>query len=393
MNQSATGSALATPHQGDSLLEPEALVTQSLGDLVRALYRTHFGGRLPDQPLDLNLSLTVDPKDGWDASFKTSLQTQIIAALEQVEAVRDVYEDGAVHCFRCETATCEHARPSAPLEVFDGYNQVGTPQWLELTQFLLNRGDERVGELFGDRPRLLTIPIRGRDLRARQLSQFGRASKTYSLLYQVVVGYLSRPSRLDRERLDRLALSYQAVEVRDAAGRIKVVLNRIGVMPEGWDDAFMERWFPWVARAESRTRDALKQLVEKLQAPDADSNRLLGRVPEILRKLGNDIAQGRRQAQRQTNHARERKQIRRPVDMALADLAKVRPDQMYRDLRTNAVVITAGKGRCHVFNEGGRHVTSFTIQPSAVEGRLRKERWARLEEAARERFLDQFAQS
>ena len=368
-------------------------LADSLADLVRRFYTDHFGPVAPGREWDLNLAVHVEPCDNWNLKFDPPLAEQLLPQMEALQAETNAYQAGRVYCFRCEQTNCEHALPTSSTEVFYGYNQLGCPQWSELTQILIDAGDERVEWLFGDDSRIVTGRVRGEDLRARQLASFGKSSKTFSILGQVIAGYFRWQSRGSGVETHQLALSYQAVEVRDARGRPSLKFNRIFTLPT--DDEYSDlaaTHFPWVLLAETQARKELKVIEEKLRAAGKKRTRFLERVPDILAKLESDLARGQRQARRQTQHARDRRQIQRPVDKAMADLRRARPEQMYLDMRTQAIVLCSGKGRCHVFSEDGRHVTSFVINTNAVDLRVRKKRWAMLESERAQRFLQQFGQ-
>jgi len=368
-------------------------LANALRALIRDTYQDRFGSAEGAEPFPLELAFTVDPDDGWSLHFDPPLLDQLTPQLDHHEAAQGAYRDGHAYCFRCQDPACLHSRPGSTLEVFSGYDQTGCPQWTELAQFLLDQKDDRVDRLFDPAAPLITRQIRGKDLRARQLAPFGRSSKTFSLLGQVVTGYISFIDKASRER-ERLAITYQAVEARDASGRIALRLNRICALPDDLELAELaEGRFDYVLRAEATARDALEQLAWKLanRSADVPLGKIMGRVPEVLRKLCRDLDHGQRQSGRQTRHARERRQIRRPVDMAMADLRRVKPAQMYEDLKTRAVVICARKGRCHVFNPDGKHVTSFVVQPGDVASRVRKNRWGAMDEERATQFLDNFA--
>ncbi|MDJ0838452.1 MAG: hypothetical protein QNK37_18190 [Acidobacteriota bacterium] len=367
-------------------------LANALRALIRDTFVERFGHGSETGPMELDFKVSIDPNANWDLRFETPLVEQLKPQLERQEAEHGAFREGSVYCYRCESAACAHSRPGTPLEVFHGYDQLGCPLWAELTQVLLDAGDEGVGELFGPKPKLITRQVRGRDLIARQLTSFGRGSKTFSLMGQIITGYLHWPG-LSGEN-ERLAISFQAVQHHDVRGNLTLALNRVCKLPD--DVEFSElvaHHFPWVKRAESNARDALKKLTDRLNnlAPGENQGTFLARVPEVLRRFSGDLAQGERQARRQTNHARDRRRIQRPVDMAMADLRKARPGHMYLDQKTQAIVLCGNKGRCHIFNENGRHVTSFVIQPDAVELRLRKRRWSRLEPERMHNFLQQFA--
>jgi len=365
----------------------------ALRAMVRDSYQERFGNPDGLAPFTVDLSFAIDPAENWSVTCPTDPIAQLIPQFEGQEAEHGVFRESHVFCFRCNTADCQHTRPGSPREVFGGYDSIGCPQWLELAQFLLDTGDERVGNLYDVPAPLITSLIRGKDLRARQLASFGRSSKTFALLGQVVAGYLTWTVR-ETGHQERMALTFQVVEARDARGRRELVLNRLCHPPENQDyRELAEAQFPYALRAEAAARDTLQAMAEKLRhpPPGVTQSAVLARVPEVLRKLSSDLAQGHRQSRRQTKHARERREIKRPVDMAMADLRRAKPGQMYRDLRTQAVVLCANKGRCHIFNTEGRHVTSFVIQPGGVASRVRRNRWDALGREQAEQFLDQFS--
>ena len=60
---------------------------------------------------------------------------------------------------------------------------------------------------------------------------------------------------------------------------------------------------------------------------------------------------------------------------ALDDAVAATDANHFSDERTGGIVVCGPQGRAHVFNAGGRHITSFSIAPEAVAYRLRTSRW------------------
>ncbi len=360
--------------------------TRALRALIRDLYMERFGPKPNAAPMELQLRLSVDPAADWSLQFAPDLLDQLLPHIETLEADREVYRAGRAHCFRCESSDCAHGRPAQSREIFAGYDPLGSPVWQELAPFLLERGDERVEQLYGPRPALIALRLGGRELKERQLAAFGKSSKTYGLLGQVVVGYLP----LSQGDGELLALTLQAVEVRDRNGAPRVELNTIHGLPAERElaEALVERQ-RYVLEARAIALDALAKLNREMAAlPPLKARDQMRLVPEILRRLVTELERGKRQGARRTDHAVDRQELlARPVDKAMADLREAKPDRFYLDAKTQTIVVHADKGRCHVFSESGRHVTSFVIQTEAVRHRLRKRRWIDLEPAQRLAFM------
>lgn len=360
--------------------------TRALRALIRDAFVARYGPKASLAPLDMQLKLTVDPAADWSVAFAPDLLEQLLPHFETLEADRDVYRAGRVHCFRCERSDCDHSRPRQSREVFAGYDPLGSPCWQELAPFLLERGDERVEQLYGARPGLIALQLRGRELKERQLAAFGKSSKTYGLLGQVVVGYLP----LSRGEGELLALTFQAVEVRDRQGAPRVELNTLCGLPAAQElaEALVDRQ-RYVLEARAIALDALAKLNREMAAlPPLKARDQMRIVPEILRRLVTELERGKRLGARRTDHAVDRQELlARPVDKAMADLREAKPDRFYLDAKTQTIVVHADKGRCHVFSESGRHVTSFVIQTEAVRHRLRKRRWVDLAQEQRLAFL------
>jgi len=372
-------------------------------DALRALLRDHylhqFGANLPrEQAVPVRLNLRVKPGEAWATEFDPPFAEQIQGQIEDAQAGWDRYQRGHVFCFRCQSAGCEHATPPGPLAVFRGYSSTGTPEWWELAQAFIEARDERVDRLYAEPPAVLARMQYGHDLKDRQLSSFGRASKTYAILGQVVAGYFTLPGahRAGERRAARFAVTLQAVEARGADGAPVLRLNPIvgGTSPEEWDELLVSAWRPSVGRALDAAARAVEDVERQVRSARESSDpemlrKHLQRMPGILNRLARTLEQGDRQTARRTRHAEQHAREERPVHKALEDARRAGEEQLFFDEKHHTWIACGRQGRAHAFNEMGRHVTSFVLPPGGAEFRVRTRRWRTLppEEAAEFRAL------
>lgn len=356
----------------------------ALRALIRDLHNTEHGVAAPTAPpLDLTIIARVYPADDWQIEFEPALDEQLRDQLAASHGRVGVYREGAVYCYRCESTTCTHAEPPTPRSVFAGYDAVGLPEWRELAQWLLARNDPRTADLFAPPGRPLAATAGGQELRRRQLPEFGRSSRAYAILGQVVAGYFHCFG--DEDPADRFALTFQVVDTPGPAGRRELRLNILGRLPKNTP---LEEWLAHdrgaaVARARDVARRALAQIAIEVSAirPPAPHRlrQAFSRIPAVLRRLADSIERGERQRDRRTRHAeRRRQQCHRPVHKALEDAAAVDSSAWYRDERAGTIVVCGPQGRAHVFAEDGRHVTSFVLPRGGADFRIRTARWSPL---------------
>jgi hypothetical protein len=380
----------APPREASRTDRREKAAADVLRTFIRDAHLARFGPVVHgSDSLEIQLRLIVRPADNWALAFDPPLADQVLHHLQDAQADRGAARKGRAYCFRCASSVCEHAMPPSALHVFAGYSPTGQPEWEEFAQTLIAARDERVDRLFSDRPAVLARVRLGRDLRDRQLTSFGRASKTYAILGQVAVGYfpVRLPDAARGQPPERLALTFQAVETRDAAGRLSLLLNMLGLHPRDipLEDALAgeEGWGSAVYRAREIAARDLENL-ERLAAQAREAGRpdealaLMKKIPGILMRLAESLERGDRQMARRTRHAETRRGEERPVHKALDDALAAKPDSLYSDERTGGIVACGPQGRAHVFNTGGRHITTFTLKPESVDYRLRTERWKRL---------------
>ncbi len=365
----------------------EAILLQT----VREAYQDLFGQNLDETPMDLNLRFQVTPGKPWRLTFDPPLPEQLREVFERHEARDACFHQGRVYCFQCDQPDCEHSTPASAQEVFAGYDPVGRPRWQEMAPYLLELKDERVDQLYRENGQVVSRQLAGHNLKHRQLTTFGKASKRFSLISQVILGYLPLKDR-DGAR-ERLAISFQAVESRTAQGRIRLHLNTVMYGADRDElETQLDEQFPWIRRARRQAEEKLQRAEEHLarlvQRPNGVKPRqVLRQVPDILQQMRQQLQQGYRQSCRRTKHAEERRELLRPIDKAMADLQTARLEDFFFDNREETVILRGQRGRCHVFTTAGKHVTSFVIGDTSTQGRLRRGRWTPLDQSECESFL------
>lgn len=359
-------------------------VSDAFRALVRDLFEDHHGARLPEGEVELVVRVRARPSEKWAISFDPPLPEQLLEQLADASAARAAFVKGAMYCYRCERTDCEHARPPTPRAVFAGYDAAGRPTWEELPQSLLRLKHPRVDSLFARPPAVLAGVYYGRELRGEQLSVFGRASKTYVVLGQVVAGYFDAPPRPEApaDTVERLAITFQIVESRGPHGEFQLRLNALGAMPDG---SALDLWLGGdapraleLARLRAQREVAALEFSARAARERGDTEKareILRGVPGVLRRLADALERGGRQSLRRTRHAEQRREEQRPVQKAMEDALSARDDAIFFDLKAETFVVAGPKGRTHAFTAEGRHVTSFVMRPGAAEFRVQTGRW------------------
>ncbi len=363
----------------------EARREQAAADVLRAYVRDLVlaacsTDELPSEPFGVSLMFEVDPGDAFALTFSPgSLRDQVMAQVEDRTARLGAFVPGHIYCYRCHSSQCEHSRPASPGLVFEGYGTTGVPQWKEFGQVLLDLREERVHQLYARPPAVVARVMTGKALKTDQLHSFGRASKTYSLLGQVVAGYFLLPDE-DGSKAERVAMTFQFVETRRRRGVPALHVNLLAALPDGADLAglFADGWVPWVDRAYRVAARAITRMQQQLAERDGSSSQsagaILGRIPRIMAQLAASLDRGYRQSERRTPHAEQRRR-QRPVQSAVEDTNVAAPDQILHDIRTGRIVIQGRHGRFHVFTPDAKHLTTFRGGPDTVDFRIRTERW------------------
>ncbi|MDD8045001.1 MAG: hypothetical protein PHF14_00905 [Verrucomicrobiota bacterium] len=349
-----------------------ARLEAELQALAGDIYRHLHGGdpRGLSEPRSFQLTLPLEPKPA--GAEPAPLFAQLKAQTREWDMQAKGYAPGRVYCHRCATHACAHAVPPSAGTVFSGYSPTGVPQWADLVQVLLAARNERVDLLYDERPATVAMFIPGRELKSQLLHTFGRASKTYDILGQVVCGYFRPPA----DSAERLALTIQVVEWRGAFGSFQLDLNLIGPDPE--DAAPYLAGQERLRRALERARRKVADIERRVQPADPAAPRNLTplrEVPQVIRGLVQDLERQGRQGVRRTVHAEERGTQQRPVHMAIEDLHRAGPDQFFFDEHRRTIVVLGSRHRAHAFTPEGRHATSFSLDQAAVDRRVRRGRW------------------
>ncbi len=341
-------------------------IEADLSELAKRIHAGMFGAGVPPPdktPLRLELSLPANERQGASP------------LVEQVE--RDVRESGSrgrpfhsghVYCYRCERPDCEHSLPPRPQSVSAGYGPTGQPQWSDLSQVLLEARHDRVEELFGRGPSPLALVQMGRGLKHRLLHPFGKASKRYDLLGQLVAGYFGGGES------PGCAVTVQAVETRGSDGKTRLALNRVGPAARLYFDEQPEHWFPGALAA---ARAKLARIEEDLaSAGDHDRrSERMRRIPGILHDLRRAIERAGRQGERRTRHAADRRRDNRPTHAALKDAWGAPDASLLADDSRGTLIVLGPNGRAHAFTLQGKLVTSLTLDRDSLDRRIHRERW------------------
>ena len=301
------------------------------------------------------------------------LHEQLRANAQQIASDSAAVIPGRVYCYHCRRADCEHSTQAGVGLVFAGYGDTGRPKWEELFNFLTNVGDDRIDLLFEKPPRLLAKVIGRKRLIAEQLVAFGRGHMTYYIIGQVVAGYL-------RIGHARTALTVQIVEDREhrlftQVMAPSVVVEALADAPEHTGSTFF------------RVFDALREIDHQVTAVATAWQSAGGRQERLevrekifgyLRHLAHSIERKGRQSRRRTPHAELRSRQQRPVHKAFDDVQAARPEDFFRDSRTDSIVVTGKNGRSHVYNERGRHITSLCLLRDEFQKRRNRRRYVPL---------------
>lgn len=369
----------------------ERAVTDAMRTAIRDLFQKHYTASAEKlDGLDFQFNLRMEPQENWSLAFDPPLATQVLRQLEDQEAQFEAYVEGRVFSFHHDSATDPSCVPPSAISVFDRYDSRGEPVWCDFAQKLIDAKHPDVHRLYEKRSSAINLLEFGKELKAEQLSSFGKASKTYSVLGQVTVGYFQLPKNMgNREARDRtFAITFQVVETRGRGGRFDLRLNTIvdRNLVTNPMELFSGDWQPGLRRARLQTIDQLAKIqgMAMHARQDHDPKRFqqhMSKIGGVLRRFSKSLSRGDRQRQRRTKHAEvRRREHTRPTDKAFEDAKNVSAGNLFWEDKTEAFVVYHPHGRAHVFGQDGKHVTSFSIKPDALEKRLRSKRWKRAKE-------------
>lgn len=357
-----------------------SLALRLLAREISRRVRRHPSGHLlegGDETLDVRLRIPIHQRKGWLENVEEEASASLSDGVQQILVHRAVFHPGHLYCLRCASASCEHSIPTSSQEVFAGYGPSGLPRFLDLGQWLLEQKDPRVDLLYATPRRLIAHTTIGSQLTDQLLPAFRDADSGYHIHGQVTAGWYSFPTIQGFE--ESLALSFQVVSSRPPGGQRRFGLNLIGVAPE---DQPLENLFdrigelPWMPSARW-AQDALRQ-IERAAArnQDIDEGKLEKRIQGLLSGLARRLERHQRSRRRRTSHAQKRhRQGDRPTWKALSDLASAKDEDLLFDTRKKTLIVLGDRGRAHVFNQGGKLVTSIRYSPSSIERRRERHLW------------------
>ena len=149
--------------------ESARTAARALEELFQAaLAECGHAGAAPDSaPFQLTWERSMSPQE---------LAEQVVQAAAECVSEKEAFRNGFVFCYACASASCAHARPSGPGEVFAGYESTGRPYWQEFFNYLLALGDQRTDMLFAQRSEVLAwVAGRKRLTSAQLVRQFPRS--------------------------------------------------------------------------------------------------------------------------------------------------------------------------------------------------------------------------
>ncbi len=207
---------------------------------------------------------------------------------------------------------------------------------------------------------------------------FRQREDSYHVHAQVAAGWYQAPVAGAGYR-QPFAITLQVISSRTKRHRRRFGLNVLGVGPGGeplenlydrlgeipWGDAV--RWAQGVLVGIEGQLESGSRI-----PPEVVEKRIEGMVNAVARRLEKDW----RGKERRTRHGQQRHDEKdRPTRMALADLARAAPENLLFDTRRETLVVVGDRGRAHVFNLGGKLVTSVRYNPAIIEKRRTNGMW------------------
>ena len=363
------------PENRDNLARALELLAREVRHRARSHPQAHLLAGTDDS-VEIRLRLPVTGRDGWLEKTHGIAGESIDESLRNVLLHRSAFKPGRVYCLRCASATCEHSSPEQPSQVFAGYGPSGLPRFEDLGQWLLERQEPRVDQLYRKPPRLVTHVAPGTDLASELLQVFEDGDSGYRLWGQVVAGWFHFPRPNGSE--DLVALTFQVVSTQPPKGQRRFALNLVGSGPDGepLENLYdLSGELPW-ARAAQWAQGVLEKLGRGRPGGAKAEEHLEKRIEGLLNGLARRLEQRRRARDRRTGHAQKRhRQRERPTWKAMDDLTRARPDQLLYDARQETFVVLGERGRAHVFNPAGKLVTSIRYSPESIERRKKNGHW------------------
>lgn len=340
-------------------------VRSEASDRVRKHPEGHL---LSDRAETLSLHIDLPLRGGLDAalsSLSESLDRSISQTLSRIAASLP----GRVPCRACDSSACEHALSPGPRFVFAGYRNNGTPRFEDFGQWLLDRGDPRVGALFAKPPGFIADVMTEADVNADLARELRQGRSAARVRGQVVAGWYSIPGPGGIP--EKMALSFQIL----SSGRHSQ-LHIVGIGPGQStlrDLAAHLESTPWSepARWADAAARTLSPKRRKGKGPD-----LGRRIEGLLASLARRLEKNHRGKKRRTHHAESRHEHgKRPTRMAMTDLSRAAASDILFDERHGTAVILGDRGRTHFFNLNGKIVSSVRYSVEAINRKRDRRIW------------------
>lgn len=346
-----------------------------LADAARDRLRALGNGAPQREPLSLALRLPLDGASEALARSAGELAGELEEELRAVVAARSLCPPGRVACARCGSSGCEHAAPADPRLVFAGWGPSGIPRFVDFGQLLLERGHPRVGELYAERPPLLTLVVPGRELLADLLPAWREHLGGLRVHGQVSAGWYRPRGEADGQRA---ALTFQVLSAGHGRRR-RFTLHGLGAAA---DPALLEALqdhhgrLPW-ADARRWAEATLQQIAAAASSPRPPAPAALeARLDGLLQHLAERLERPHRGSQRRTAHGQERHHTgHRPTRAAVADLRDAPAERVLWDARHETFVVLGPRGRTHVFGSEGKLVTSVRYPAATIDKRQKLGHW------------------
>jgi len=354
-----------------------------LEDLIKTEFYRLYGqiGELRESSKIL-LNIAVNNIDDLEITMDPSLKDQIRNNLRNMNVKVGAYDSGRVYCYLDQSSECSHCRPDDRSMVMVGYRSNGIPEWEEFLDLLIDVSPSTAAELYENKQLIAAIYLRGRDVKKKMTSGFGKSSRTYNILGQILCGYFSiRPSAVSYEKTDHIALTVQAVEHSSIQGEISLDINVIsGLNVSNIMDYFAEGSNRLISEAVFKASKQLKTIEQEINiaAPHSQGTirkKLMPKIPVILNEIKLEILKMNQRKYRRTSHAIDRAKDNRPISTAIDDLSKVNTESILEDPENKTMLIPGKNNRWHVFSHDGRLVTSLFLEKEQVLKRLRRKRW------------------
>ncbi len=329
--------------------------------------------------LDLRLVVPL-ARAAVDESQVETLEQQLEEEIASHLAHNAILKPGHVYCLRCTSTDCEHALSTDERQVFAGYGPSGMPRFLDFAQWLLERQNPALDNLYQKPPKLVTDIATGDELHAQLLPAFRDLKTHFRMHGQVTAGWYRLP-RADR-RLGSIALTFQILSSVKGAGRHQG-RRRLGLnlLLKGFDGESIETLYdrldelPWAA-AVQWSQEALESIERSQGKKNATPQNMERRIQGVLQGIARRLQHNRRSREKRTQHAEQRHQEGdRPTRLAHRDLAAARDDRILFDNRTKALVVLGPRGRAHVWSPKGKLVTSLRASPDAVQRKKKLKIW------------------